>query len=210
MWVASLACSPPPTTLPSGIGKLSPRNAPPRCWYSGAPSTSAAAFEAAIEMATALLAPIAEKSSVPSAARSALSTARWSPAYSPSSRGTACSRALAMDSLAGSSIASYSPVDAPEGAAARPKPPESVSTSASTVGFPRESSTRRSEIELICVIVLLSFDRKRQHARVVLLCRDEDRLALSGLDEDRRAVGDLQRSRSENTGFLVAVVLASH
>jgi len=52
----------------------------PRCWYSGAPSTSAAAFAAAIEIATALLAPIAEKSSVPSAARSALSTARWSPA----------------------------------------------------------------------------------------------------------------------------------
>jgi len=43
-------------------------------------STSAAAFAAAIEIATALLAPIAEKSSVPSAARSALSTARWSPA----------------------------------------------------------------------------------------------------------------------------------
>jgi hypothetical protein len=32
MSVASAACSPPPTTFPSGMGKFSPRNVPPRCW----------------------------------------------------------------------------------------------------------------------------------------------------------------------------------
>src|SRR5674536_383728 len=38
-----------------------------------------------------------------------------------------------------SSTASYSPVDAPEGTAARPTTPDSSSTSTSTVGLPRES-----------------------------------------------------------------------
>ena len=40
-----------------------------------------------------------------------------------------------------SSTASYSPVDAPDGTAARPRAPESSTTSTSTVGLPRESST---------------------------------------------------------------------
>jgi len=40
----------------------------------------------------------------------------------------------------------------PAGRCPRPKPPDSVSTSASTVGLPRESSTRRSEMPVIRVI----------------------------------------------------------
>ena len=37
------------------------------------------------------------------------------------------------------STASYLPVEAPDGTAARPKAPDSVTTSTSTVGFPLES-----------------------------------------------------------------------
>ena len=104
------------------------------------------------ETATAELAPISEKSSVPSASWSTRSTDRWSPAYTwPSRRGTACSRAAAMASFAGSSTASYSPVLAPDGAAPRPKPPDSVWTSASTVGLPRESSTCRNRTSVTSV-----------------------------------------------------------
>ena len=42
--------------------------------------------------------------------------------------------------------------DWPEGAAARPNPPLSVRTSASTVGLPRESRMRRSETDWIRLI----------------------------------------------------------
>src|SRR5580700_2019669 len=42
-----------------------------------------------------------------------------------------------------SSTASCTPVDAPDGAMARPRAPESSITSASTVGLPRESRTSR-------------------------------------------------------------------
>src|SRR6056297_2074065 len=105
----------------------------------------------------------------------------------------ACSRAAAIASVAGSSMASYSPVEAPLGAAARPKPPDSVRTSASTVGFPRESRTRRRETDVMSVMSLpLPLDGEGEDARVVLLRCDQYRFGLLGLHEDRCAVRDLQ------------------
>ena len=47
------------------------------------------------------------------------------------------------------STASCSPVEAPEGTSARPKPPSSVYSSTSTVGLPRESRTSRPKISVI-------------------------------------------------------------
>ena len=46
---------------------------------------------------------------------------------------------IAVAPLSRSSLASWLPVDAPEGTDALPTAPHSSSTSASTVGFPRES-----------------------------------------------------------------------
>src|SRR5271170_330652 len=50
-----------------------------------------------------------------------------------------------------SSSASCSPVDAPEGTAARPRTPAATYTSASTVGLPRESRTCRACTRVIFV-----------------------------------------------------------
>src|SRR6187549_2879232 len=52
------------------------------------------------------------------------------------------------------SIASFSPVDAPEGTAARPFAPLSRITSASTVGLPRESITCLLLISLMALMTL--------------------------------------------------------
>src|SRR5688572_1895057 len=55
-----------------------------------------------------------------------------------------------------SSIASREPVEAPEGTAARPIAPDSTSTSASTVGLPRESRISRATTSTMAVIALFS------------------------------------------------------
>src|SRR5712692_10948478 len=61
-----------------------------------------------------------------------------------------------------SSRASCSPVEAPEGTAARPSAPPSRMTSASTVGLPRESMTWRAWMRAILVdIVAWSPERMR-------------------------------------------------
>src|SRR5690606_8875765 len=52
------------------------------------------------------------------------------------------------------STASCTPVDAPEGTAARPTKPFSVVTSTSIVGFPRESNICRACTSIIKLIVL--------------------------------------------------------
>src|SRR5437016_1395031 len=54
-----------------------------------------------------------------------------------------------------SSIASFSPVEAPDGTAARPHAPLSSVTSASTVGFPRESKICRPLISRIALMLPL-------------------------------------------------------
>src|SRR5947207_461530 len=61
--------------------------------------------------------------------------------------------AYRLSSWSRSSKASCAPVDAPEGTIARPKAPSARVTSASTVGFPRESSTSRARISAMRVIV---------------------------------------------------------
>src|SRR5258706_9842776 len=52
-----------------------------------------------------------------------------------------------------SSIASREPVEAPDGTAARPMAPDSTSTSASTVGLPRESRISRATTSTMAVIL---------------------------------------------------------
>src|SRR5439155_8243654 len=54
-----------------------------------------------------------------------------------------------------SSRASCAPVDAPEGTMARPKAPSARVISASTVGFPRESSTSRARTLATMVITAM-------------------------------------------------------
>ena len=91
----------------------------------------------------------------------AWSTARWSSASSPQTASaispltlaTACRTPLPekRSPPSRSSTASRMPVEAPEGAMARPRAPESRSTSASTVGLPRESRTSRP---ITCSMVL--------------------------------------------------------
>src|SRR5688500_12960416 len=51
-------------------------------------------------------------------------------------------------------MASRLPVEAPEGAAARPSTPDSSSTSASTVGLPRESRISLAITSTIALIVV--------------------------------------------------------
>jgi hypothetical protein len=87
---------------------------------------------------------------VPSSSIIDLSSASWSAgsrpftasASSPFTFATAFVTALPAHALppSRSSTASNSPVEAPEGTAARPAAPDFRSTSTSTVGFPRESS----------------------------------------------------------------------
>ena len=92
---------------------------------------------------------------VPSSASSRASMAAWFVASSPSTSSAMVSVTLdtaertprpryRFASWSRSSWASCSPVDAPEGTMARPKPPLSRATSTSTVGFPRESRTSRA------------------------------------------------------------------
>lgn len=51
-------------------------------------------------------------------------------------------------------MASCSPVEAPEGTAARPRVPSARMTSASTVGLPRESRMERARISEMAVIAV--------------------------------------------------------
>jgi hypothetical protein len=100
---------------------------------------------------------------VPSASSSTLSIADWSRASIPTTLGpsdwltlsTALSTPLPSQrflSPSRSSSASCSPVEAPLGTAARPWP-ESVWTSTSTVGFPRESRIARARTALISLMM---------------------------------------------------------
>ena len=92
---------------------------------------------------------------VPSASIISASTAIWSVAAMPSSRGPSTSFTLRTASVTPfptnrlgspslSSTASCSPVDAPLGTAARPWAPLDSTTSASTVGLPRLSRISRA------------------------------------------------------------------
>ena len=107
---------------------------------------------------------------VPSSSSILLSIARWLNTLSPMSAGAIIlltfSTALRVPlprylflSPSRSSSASFSPVLAPEGTAARPKTPFSRTTSTSTVGLPRESRISRPTIFLIVISLKLKITR---------------------------------------------------
>src|SRR5262245_22505291 len=89
-----------------------------------------------------------------------------------------------------SSRASRSPVEAPEGTAARPKAPPSSKTSTSTVGFPRESRISRADMRSIFTLastaaaVGLGFELED-----LLAERADERFIVRG-DNDHAVVGD--------------------
>src|SRR2546427_1221485 len=103
-----------------------------------------------METARMALAPRRDFGGVPSSSIMRLSRTRWSAASRPTTAlaisvlvlATAFSTPLPRYfdlSPSRNSRASCSPVEAPEGTAARPRVPSSSKTSASTVGLPRES-----------------------------------------------------------------------
>src|SRR5579863_4423040 len=63
-------------------------------------------------------------------------------------------------------MASCSPVEAPEGTAARPTIPPSRRTSASTVGLPRESRISRPWTAMIFVDIIPPEKERKQDARL--------------------------------------------
>ena len=117
------------------------------------PHSSATALAAASETPRIALAPRRLELSVPSSAASAASSARWSAAsrpmtalrISPFTCPTAWRTPLPpyRSPPSRSSTASCAPVLAPLGTAARPRAPDTSSTSTSTVGLPRESRISR-------------------------------------------------------------------
>src|SRR5260221_6316741 len=115
----------------------------------------------AIDTPSSAFAPSRPLLGVPSSAIIAPSTARWSAAFpvsaaaiSPFTFATAFRTPLPpyrRVSPSRSSSASRTPVDAPDGTAARPITPPSSVTSTSTVGFPRES-----RISLPCTVAIFT------------------------------------------------------
>src|SRR5229473_109600 len=123
----------------------------------------AAARAAAMETARMALAPRRDLVGVPSREIILWSRARWSAASSPAmdlaisllALSTALSTPLPRYfdlSPSRSSTASRSPVEAPEGTAARPSAPPSSTTSTSTVGLPRLSRISRAKTESMLVM----------------------------------------------------------
>src|SRR6516162_8090841 len=127
-----------------------------------------------METARIALAPKRDFVGLPSSEIIFWSSARWSAASEPQ-------RALAISALtwetalrtplpryldsspSRSSRASCSPVEAPEGTIARPVAPDSRTTSASTVGLPRESRTWRARMRVILVdMMVMAPERYRE------------------------------------------------
>src|SRR4051812_14577831 len=148
------ACAPPLITFSIGTGNVRAAS-PPIQRKSETFAFAAAAFAAASETPRIAFAPSRPLFSVPSSSSRRASTAFWSSAstpcsacaISPSTLLTACVTPLpahAPVSPSRSSSASWTPVDAPDGTAARPNAPFPSRTSTSTVGLPRESRIWRA------------------------------------------------------------------
>ena len=147
------ACAPPPKIWICGIGTRV-ASAPPIDSYKGMRRDVATACAAASETASVAFAPRRDLLGVPSRSIRRRSSAVWSSAamprnalaISPSTLATArcTSRPPNAAPPSRSSIASRVPFDAPAGQIARPNAPSSSVTSASTVGRPRLSQTRRA------------------------------------------------------------------
>ena len=146
------ACLPPFRTLKDGTGKRHVFT-PPRYLYNGNPNDEAAAFAAARETPRMALAPRLALFGVPSSSIISSSSSRWAEASIPRTSWDMTSLTFFtafwtpfpsyLSPPSRSSRASWVPVDAPDGTAARPKP-QQVQTSTSTVGFPRESRISRA------------------------------------------------------------------
>ncbi len=159
-WKSTLlsAWAPPFSTFIIGTGSTV-ASAPPRKRYRGSPASAAAARATASETPRIALAPSRDLLGVPSRSISVRSMAPCSVARAPTSApamswltlDTALATPLPLQASppSRSSVASNSPVEAPEGTAARPLAPESSVTSTSTVGFPRESRIWRAWIRSI-------------------------------------------------------------
>src|SRR5687767_13352009 len=94
-----------------------------------------------------------------------------------------------FESPSRSSRASRSPVDAPDGTAARPDAPPSSVTSTSTVGLPRESRISRPRTPVIFTIDLSSSAAPvgfRLESQRFLARRSNQRLIVGGDDDDPR------------------------
>ncbi|KKC29358.1 hypothetical protein CDSM653_01626 [Caldanaerobacter subterraneus subsp. pacificus DSM 12653] len=144
------ACFPPFSMFIIGTGSVLAFT-PPKYWYRGRPSSSAAAFATAKDTPKIAFAPNLLLLGVPSSSIIALSIATWSCASIPINSGAIMSFTFCtafntpfpkyLDlSPSLNSIASKAPVEAPDGTAALPTAPLSNSTSTSIVGLPRESN----------------------------------------------------------------------
>ncbi len=153
------ACAPPLITFSIGTGSAFPAS-PPIQRKSETPLCAAAAFDTASEQPRIAFAPRRLLFGVPSSSMRTRSSSRWPSASSPVTASaislftlpTAFSTPLPRKRLGSpsrSSTASCSPVDAPDGTAARPSAPDSRVTSTSTVGLPRESRISRAWTRVI-------------------------------------------------------------
>ena len=153
------ACCPPLSIFIIGTGMTNSALSD-KYSYSGTFSDLAAALQTAIDTPKMALAPSLLLFSVPSSSIILLSIADWSLASIPDNSDaislftfstavrTPLPRYLAL-SPSRSSIASCSPVDAPEGTIAVPVTPSSSFTSTETVGFPLESKSSNAFISSI-------------------------------------------------------------
>src|SRR5690606_8054975 len=186
-----------------------------RLCHSGRPAPAARACASAIETARIAFAPRRPLLAVPSSALRCMSMSRCragmpttEAAISPLTAATACVTPLPSQRVLSPSRfsrASRSPVEAPEGTAARPQAPVSRRSSASTVGLPRESRICRAWMACIftrasclCSYVLsftgaqsidFGFERK-----CPLVERTDIRMIVCG-DHDNAAFADRMASR---------------
>ena len=147
------AWAPPFSTFIIGTGRMCAVS-PPRYFHSGMRSSAAAACAAASDTARIAFAPSRDLLGVPSRLISVRSSAAWAEAsipriavrISPLTFSTALLTPLPSHCVppSRSSVASNSPVDAPEGTAARPQAPDFTLSSTSTVGLPRLSRIWRA------------------------------------------------------------------
>ena len=147
--IGASECEPPFTIFIIGTGRTF-EFTPPRYWYRGRPSSSAAAFATASDTPSIALAPSFALLGVPSNSIIKLSIETWSKTFIPVTSGAIISFTLStafntpfpmyiLLSSSLSSTASYIPVDAPDGTDALPTTPDSKNTSTSIVGLPLES-----------------------------------------------------------------------
>ena len=215
------ACAPPPKICTSGSGSVT-GSSPARYCHSGMSCASAAACATASDTATVALPPSVALFGVPSSSISFASMSAWSSAsmpkiaraIGPRTLATACATSKPPWRVPPSrrSTASREPRDAPAGAMPRPTTPHARRTSASTVGRPRESQTRRACTRVMVVGVMAT-----KHARVVpalaggcaRYARAKRRIASRSRRSVTYSTGDLPSTRASSSPGSSAAVRAS-